>query len=314
MKTNGTAVQLSTLSLSQYSFNDVMSMGDIYFQSGLFKDIRSAAQAIVKIMKGRELNIPPASAMEIINVIEGKTALSGVAIAGIIKSSRKYRYDVVECTSRGATIEFFERLDGAWRSLGRTSFVEEDARRAGLAGKKNWREYPQNMYLWRALSNGGRMFCPDILAGVYTPEELGADVSDDGSVLRGEVAIEASETALEPHCDEVSLSVVSPIEPVQRPETASGAIDTALIKDMASESPGEAAKTVADIDASTASDPRPEWLREAAQHLRDHLSQQELMELRMMWRDAQYPREEIVERMRTLAKRYRVHIELREDD
>ena len=175
MNNNGTAVQLGTAQLAGYTFKDVMSMGDVYYQSGLFKDIRSAAQAIVKIMKGRELGIPPASAMEIINVIEGKTALSGVAIAGIIKSSRKYRYDITSSTTRAATVEFFERIDGAWKSLGSASFTEEDARRAGLAGKKNWREYPQNMYLWRALSNGGRMYCPDILAGVYTAEELGVE-------------------------------------------------------------------------------------------------------------------------------------------
>ena len=37
----------------------------------------------------------------------------------------------------------------------------------------------------RALSNGARWFCPDVLNGspIYTPEELGANVNEDGEVI-----------------------------------------------------------------------------------------------------------------------------------
>jgi len=41
------------------------------------------------------------------------------------------------------------------------------------------------MLFARAMSNGVRWYCPDVMNGsaVYTPEELGADVDQDGNVI-----------------------------------------------------------------------------------------------------------------------------------
>jgi hypothetical protein len=54
------------------------------------------------------------------------------------------------------------------------------AKTAGLAGGATWRQYPENMLFWRAMSNGVKMFCPDVfLAPVYTPDELGAEIDPE---------------------------------------------------------------------------------------------------------------------------------------
>ena len=39
------------------SLAELRSMGEVFFQSGMFPNIRSAAQAVVKIMAGRECKL-----------------------------------------------------------------------------------------------------------------------------------------------------------------------------------------------------------------------------------------------------------------
>lgn len=46
--------------------------------------------------------------------------------------------------------------------------------------------YPQNMLFARAISSGVRRYCPDVFNGnlVYVPEELGAQVDEDGEIVQ----------------------------------------------------------------------------------------------------------------------------------
>lgn len=64
-------------------------------------------------------------------------------------------------------------------------FQNERASDAAKAGTQNMGKFPRNMLFARCISNGVKWFCPDIFLGapVYTPEELGATVDDDGTVV-----------------------------------------------------------------------------------------------------------------------------------
>jgi len=71
--------------------------------------------------------------------------------------------------------------------LGKTTFTMEDAKRAELVKPgSGWVKYPQAMLFARAISAGCRTFTPDVFSGtlVYVPEEMGADVNEDGDVRR----------------------------------------------------------------------------------------------------------------------------------
>src|SRR5690606_6627174 len=61
----------------------------------------------------------------------------------------------------------------------------KDAQAAGVAGRGPWKAYPKAMLFARALSQGVRWHCPDVLGGTtaYVPEELGASVDGDGNVI-----------------------------------------------------------------------------------------------------------------------------------
>jgi hypothetical protein len=52
------------------------------------------------------------------------------------------------------------------------------------AGTQNLNKFARNMLFARCISNGIKWFCPDVFSGsVYTPEELGATVNEEGDVI-----------------------------------------------------------------------------------------------------------------------------------
>lgn len=164
----------------------IKSVGQVMAMSGMFPDIaKDGAKAFVKILAGQEMGIPPFEAMGGISIIQGKATVGGNLMAAKVKASPKYDYKIKERTNKGCSIEFFE-LNGAGRvSLGIETFDEDDAKAAQLAGKDMWKKYPKNMYFNRAISNGVRTFCPDVLGAgpVYTPEEMGAVVDEEGNAV-----------------------------------------------------------------------------------------------------------------------------------
>jgi hypothetical protein len=64
-----------------------------------------------------------------------------------------------------------------------TTFSQADAAAMGLAGKDNWKKQPAVMRQWRAVSAACRIVFPDVIGGMYTPEELGADVDAEGEIV-----------------------------------------------------------------------------------------------------------------------------------
>ena len=151
---------------------DAISIGETFYKSGMFADIKSAQQAVVKIMAGAEMGISPFQAMSGIHIIQGKPTIGAGLMASRVKASGKYNYKVTEMTDKVCTIDFIE----AGQSIGTSSFTIEDAKKAGT---KNLDKFPRNMLFARAMSNGVRWFCPDIYEGpVYVPEEMESITED----------------------------------------------------------------------------------------------------------------------------------------
>jgi len=168
------------------SYSDVESVAKAMVASGFFTDATKVSQAIVKIMAGNEIGIGPFGSMNGIHIIQGKPAFGANIMASKVKSSGRYNYRVTEMSDTICTIEFMEHFNGSWQAVGVSSFSRDDAKKAGT---KNLDKFPRNMLFARAMSNGVRWYCPDVMNGstVYTPEELGAEVDQDGNVIDGVV-------------------------------------------------------------------------------------------------------------------------------
>lgn len=173
---------------------NVQGLGKIIAASGFFKDARQAAKATVKVLAGQELGFAPIFSMSNIHIIEGKIAMGAMLIAAKIRDSGEYDYQITKHTNEGCAIEIHRyrtydppRPEG--KLIGKTTFDKADAKRANLLGKSVWKKYPRNLYFARAISNAAKWFVPHLFGGaIYTPEELGAMVTDDGTVIiEGEV-------------------------------------------------------------------------------------------------------------------------------
>jgi hypothetical protein len=162
----------------------------------MFPDIKSQNQAIVKILAGRELGLPPLISMTKIYMVLGKVTIGAELMAGIIKKSKEYDYKIKVLDNTKCEIEFMKGNE----ILGTSIFTVEDAKKAGVykAGGA-WEKFPRNLLFARAMSNGCRFFCPHLISGAYTPEELGMPVSETG-----ETEIKPTKTIIEVKNNEVT--------------------------------------------------------------------------------------------------------------
>ena len=154
--------------------------------SGFFPDSKQAAQAVVKILAGQELGFGPFASMTGVAVIQGKPAIGANLMAAAVKRTGKYNYRVITLDDTTCELAFFE----GGQEVGRSKFDMKDAAAANLNTKDNWRKFPRNMLFARALSNGVKWYAPDIFNGatVYTPDEMGATVDDEGNPVQAEHA------------------------------------------------------------------------------------------------------------------------------
>ena len=176
---------------------DAFQLGDVLAKSGYFSDASDTAKAVVKVLAGRELGIGPIASMTGIYVIQGKISLSANLLAGLVKRDPDYDYKVKALGDTDCIIDFYRGPN----KIGTSGFNLDDAKKAGT---KNLDRYPRNMLFARAMTNGFRWFTPHLagLAPVYTPEELGAEIDEDGEVVSlptaAEVVDEEKTVIIEP--------------------------------------------------------------------------------------------------------------------
>ena len=158
------------MQLQKATPTEIMSIGKAFAESGMFPDIKSAAQAIVKIQAGSEIGIPPFASMSGIHIIQGKPTIGAGVMAAMVKGSSKYDYRVIESSEAVCSIDFFQGKE----KIGNSTFTIADAKKAGT---KNLDKFPKNMLFARAMSNGVKWYTPDVFAGpVYVPEEMEAPI------------------------------------------------------------------------------------------------------------------------------------------
>lgn len=157
--------------------NQLMVLAQQAFASGLFKALKSPAEAFVRMAVAKEMGLGPTTGLRAIYLVNGTPAFSAGFMAARVKSSRRYNYKVIEKTALKCCLEWFEMGE----SIGHSEFTMEMGKRAGLTSKDVWKSFPESMLFARALTDGVRTFCPDVMMGhnAYTTEELGAEATSD---------------------------------------------------------------------------------------------------------------------------------------
>jgi hypothetical protein len=188
--------------------------------SGFFQDAKSAAQAVVKILAGQELGFGPFASMTGVNIIQNKPVLAANLMAAAVKRQGKYNYRVTRLDDTGCELTFLE----GGQEVGKSKFDRADAEKAQLLSKDNWKKYPRNMYFARALSNGQKWYAPDVFNGatVYTPDELGAVVDEEGNAVVEVVEIAPEEGPIASEMMDKPYGRASVIDPAHTKENEIG--------------------------------------------------------------------------------------------
>ena len=152
--------------------------------------VNTPAKAVAIMQAGREIGIPPLYALREIAVVNGRPTLSGKLMLALMHRAG-IQPEWLETTDAKATLK-------ATRPNGVTfsgSFTIEEAGRAGLLAKPGavWRQYPAAMLRWRTVSLVAHLVAPDVVAGFYTPEEMGAEVNVEGEITTvGPLTVEST--------------------------------------------------------------------------------------------------------------------------
>ena len=220
-------------SLQITTIEDAKSIGDLFSLAGLFDSTtREEAQGMtpekkqainaVKIIAGNSLGLNPLDAMKL-HIVKGKITIGYQQLLAMIRRTPGYDYRIVENSIEAAEVEFFRN----GQSLGTTRFDTADMQRAGLGGD-NWRKYPAQMRLSKAVSAGVSAHCPEVTGGpTYTPQDL-----DDNSDYDLDIEAVAEEKKSAPSVAVAAKkSKPAPAKPAQ---TAEASVDVEVVEEKKS--------------------------------------------------------------------------------
>tara|TARA_R110000824_G_scaffold88333_2_gene217204 strand:- start:1039 stop:1851 length:813 start_codon:yes stop_codon:yes gene_type:complete len=140
---------------------------------------RKPADIIAAGLAGRTFGWDVMTSMRNYHIIEGSASMRPEAMLGLV---RQAGHSVQIENEPGIAVARGKRADTGDEHA--ASFTMGDAQAAGLADKRNWKQYQENMLTWRAVSKLCRYLFPDVVLGAgYVPEELGADVNAKGEIV-----------------------------------------------------------------------------------------------------------------------------------
>lgn len=136
----------------------------------------NVAATTAAIMYGREVGLPPMTALSSVHVIKGKPSMYAEALRALILA---HGHDIAfdEATSARCTVRGRRRGSDTWSKP--VTYSYEDAKRAGYTKNDNYSKTPTDMLIARATVRLARMMFADVIHGLTAIEEL--DEVDDVS-------------------------------------------------------------------------------------------------------------------------------------
>jgi hypothetical protein len=178
------------------------------------KSLRGNEAAIAAaILYGDEVGLTPMQSLAKIAVIDGKPALAAEAQRALILAAG-HNIWFEEMTLTKVTVAG-QRVDAG--EIQRVTWTLDDARRAGLANKPNWRSYPRQMLLARASAELARAVFADAIGGLAATEEL-EDIVD--ATAESEPEPPAPTRRRRQTRARTTPAVVAPIQPAPAPDAA----------------------------------------------------------------------------------------------
>lgn len=160
--------------LEPRSMRETIALAKHVHESRLFSAYGTPQAVMTTLLAGREMGLQSMAALRAIHIIDGKPTLSADLIRALILRSGKAQYFL--CKERIATRATFVTKRGDDPEIELTVTIEE-ARQAWTKDeaawlKSGWGKNPADMLVARAGAKLARLVYPDVVHGVYTPEEM----------------------------------------------------------------------------------------------------------------------------------------------
>ena len=200
-------VTLTRYEAQRENWKYLLGLAKGVFQSGLAPDsVKSAEQAAVVMLTGQEMGIAPMTALRTISVVKGKATMAAELMIGIVRQRKAGQFVVKQdegwCEMTGTRTDNGDVLTVKWD--------RERAERAGLYKNVVWKSYETEMLRHACERELCRALFSDVLAQVYTPDEIEAAGAVEGTVADDEPS----------RTDAVREVVgLAPAEPEPGPET-----------------------------------------------------------------------------------------------
>jgi hypothetical protein len=146
--------------------NDIQTMAVAVVKSQLF-GMKTVEQATALMLIAQAEGYHPALAARDYHIIQGRPTLKAeTMMARFQQQGGKVDWKTLSDEEVTAT---FSHPSGGSATI---TWTFDQARKAGLTGKDNWKNYPRAMLRARVVSEGIRTVFPGVVLGVYTPEEV----------------------------------------------------------------------------------------------------------------------------------------------
>lgn len=134
------------------------------------------------ILYGREIGLGPIQSLQSVDVIDGHPAISA-EMARALALAAGHELFVEESTTARCVVRGRRSNSREWVQI---TWTMDDAKRAGLDGRPNWRRHPRRMLQARATAELCHLLFSDAIGGMpFTLEEIADDSDAAGAIGAG---------------------------------------------------------------------------------------------------------------------------------
>ena len=218
----------------------IEKMGEMIWASGMFGCVKPE-QGMVLAMQCLAEGKAPLELAKTYHIIEGKLTMRADAMLGrYLTTGGKVKW----ITRSDTEVRAIWSKDGNDVEIASTleEFKNNGIAMSGKGGlKDNWRKFPKQMLTARNVSEAVRLLAPQIISGIYTPEEVSDFSSHDKPLPAPKVYVEQR-----PAIEDPAAAVTARLDELlakYEPDATNYLIEKKLIKE---------GKTYRDLDAMTA--------------------------------------------------------------
>jgi hypothetical protein len=209
----------------------IFTNAQIFAEAGNIAKVLAQSTIIPKAYQGNIPNIlialdmslrmktSPMQVMQNLYVVNGSPAWSSQYIIAVINASGKYKHELkFEFAGKGETLSCY-----AWTTaqdgekLVGPTITMEMAKAEGWIDRSGskWKTMPEVMIRYRAASFFGRLYCSDMIMGIYAEEEVESIVTYNAVAqieqeAREEIATNANAIIVEPNLGECADKPITP--------------------------------------------------------------------------------------------------------